>query len=140
MKTHRLFLPVIAFVALLQIPSATAGPMEDVIFLQSNHTGPQPTITSLSPASAAAGGLSFSLTVNGTNYVTGATVRWNGSPRNTTFGSATRLTAAIPSSDLSTPGAASVTVALPNGAVSNAATFNVTSDTTLIFAQIADGQ
>ena len=39
----------------------------------------KPTISSLLPASAAAGGAAFTLTVNGTDYASGAVVRWNGS-------------------------------------------------------------
>ena len=40
-----------------------------------------PTITSLSPPSAAAGGPSFTLTVYGNNFAQGAIVQWNGSNR-----------------------------------------------------------
>src|SRR4029434_3627969 len=39
---------------------------------------PTPTITSISPACAMAGGNGFTLTVNGTNFVSGSTVNWNG--------------------------------------------------------------
>ena len=44
------------------------------------------------------------LTVTGSGFVSGATVRWNGVNRTTTFVSATQLTAAIPASDLVTAG------------------------------------
>src|ERR1035438_1767588 len=37
---------------------------------------PKPTITSLSPALAVAGGPQFILTINGTNFVPGATAKW----------------------------------------------------------------
>ena len=40
---------------------------------------PVPTITGLNPASAISGGPAFTLTVNGTGFVNGAVVRWNGS-------------------------------------------------------------
>jgi hypothetical protein len=76
-----------------------------------------PTITSLSastttsnstPACASAG---ITLTVNGTNFVpNGLVVNWNGSPRQTTFVSATQLTAAISETDTAFPGPATVTV------------------------------
>jgi hypothetical protein len=63
---------------------------------------PVPTITSISPTSAVAGSTGFTLTVTGTNYVSGqSTVTWNGSPRTTTFVSATQLTADIPAADIS---------------------------------------
>ncbi|HEX4643079.1 MAG TPA: hypothetical protein VH161_06415 [Candidatus Acidoferrales bacterium] len=76
-----------------------------------------PTITSLSastsasnttPACSASG---ITLTVNGTNFVpSGLTVNWNGSPRPTTYVSATQLTAAISATDTAFPGPATVTV------------------------------
>jgi len=88
---------------------------------------PAPAITSLSPSSAMAGGAGFVLTVNGTGFVTGATVQWNGSPRTTSFVSATQLTAAIPASDIAAAGTASVTVVnpAPGGGTSAAATFTI---------------
>ena len=49
------------------------------------------TLTTLSPSSAVAGGPAFTLTVNGTGFVNGATVRWNGQARTTTFVSSTQL-------------------------------------------------
>src|SRR6202521_3195045 len=59
-----------------------------------------PTISSLSPNSATAGGAAFTLTVNGTGFVSGSTVQWNGSSRVTTFVSATQLTAGITVADI----------------------------------------
>jgi hypothetical protein len=69
-----------------------------------------PAITGLSPAEQAANAAAFTLTVNGANFLNGATVNWNGSPRTTTFVSATQLTAAITVADLTKVGTASVTV------------------------------
>src|SRR5665213_2095953 len=54
------------------------------------------TLTSLDPNGATAGGSAFTLTVNGSSFVSGATVRWNGSPLSTTFVNGTQLTAAVP--------------------------------------------
>src|SRR6185436_17879068 len=85
------------------------------------------TLTSLSPASAAAGGPGFTLTVNGTGFVSGATVQWNGAARTTTFGSSTQLTAAIPASDIAVAGTSQVTVVNPGASASNALTFTTTS-------------
>jgi len=45
---------------------------------------PLPVITSLSPASATAGGPGFTLSVNGGTFHRGSVVRWNGSDRSTT--------------------------------------------------------
>ena len=85
-----------------------------------------PTLSSLSPNSASAGGPAFTLTVNGSNFVSGSVVRWNGAARSTTFVSATQLTAAIPVSDIVTAGSAQVTVINPaGGGTSNALTFTI---------------
>jgi hypothetical protein len=75
----------------------------------------------LIPASIAPGGPDFTLTVNGTGFVSGSTVNWNGSPRATTFVSGSQLTATILSSDIATAATASVTVSspAPGGGVSN---------------------
>jgi len=86
---------------------------------------PAPTINSISPTSAIAGGAGFTLTVNGTNFVSGSTVNFNGSARTTTTVSATQLTAAILASDIATAGNFSVTVTNPGGGTSNAVTFTV---------------
>jgi hypothetical protein len=87
-----------------------------------------PTITSLNPSSAIPGGSAFTLTVDGTNYVSGSVVRWNGSDRTTTYVNSTQLTASIPASDIAAVGSASVTVfnPAPGGGTSNAATFSIT--------------
>ena len=88
---------------------------------------PAPALASLAPASTAAGSVAFTLGVNGSNFVAGSTVRWNGADRPTTFVSATRLTAAIPAADAATAGTAQVTVfnAAPGGGTSAAQTFTI---------------
>jgi len=88
---------------------------------------PVPTITSLSPASATVGGLDFTLTVTGTNFVPSSVVRWNGAARATTYVSATQLRATIPATDLLTAGTAQVTVfnPPPGGGTSNSVGFAV---------------
>jgi hypothetical protein len=85
--------------------------------------GSPPMITSISPTSAIAGGTAFNLTVNGTNFVSGSTARFNGNARATTFVSATQLTAAILASDIASAGSFSVTVTNPGGGTSNAVSF-----------------
>lgn len=63
-----------------------------------------PTITSLSPSSAALNAAAFTLTVNGTNFTSSDYVTWNGGLRNTcptgSTCSSTQLTAQILASDL----------------------------------------
>ena len=69
-----------------------------------------PAITSLSPSSAAAGGAAFTLTVNGTGFVTGNTVAWNGTSLVTKFVSATQLTASVTAALIASIGNAIITV------------------------------
>ncbi len=91
-------------------------------------TNPSPTITSLMPASTAAGGPAFTLTVAGANLVANSAVNWNGSGRQTTFVSSTQLTAAITAGDIAVGGTASVTVVnpAPGGGTSAVSTFKIT--------------
>jgi uncharacterized repeat protein (TIGR01451 family) len=88
---------------------------------------PVPTLSSLSPSTAAPGGGNFTLTVNGTNFVTGSQVQWNGSNRTTSFVSFTQVTAQILSGDITTAGSANVTVvnAAPGGGTSNVLSFSI---------------
>jgi hypothetical protein len=81
----------------------------------------------LVPASAAPGSGAFTLTVNGTGFVSGAVVNWNGSPRTTTFVSSSSLQASITAADVANKGTASVTVVnpAPGGGASNAVFFPV---------------
>jgi hypothetical protein len=78
-----------------------------------------PTVTSVNAAGAshAPGGAGFTLTVNGTNFVSTSVINFGvGTTKAepTTFVSATKLTAAIPAGDMATAGNASVTVTNPN--------------------------
>ncbi len=82
-------------------------------------------LSALAPSSAAVGGLAFTLTVNGSDFVDGAVVRWDGSARTTTFVSGTRVTAAIPASDLASGKVVQVTVLNPGGGVSSPLEFTV---------------
>lgn len=79
----------------------------------------------LVPASAPPLGPAFTLTVNGTGFVSGSTVNWNGSARATTFLSSSSLTASILASDIAAQGAVWVTVVNPGAPVSNPAFFEI---------------
>jgi hypothetical protein len=85
--------------------------------------GPAPTITSLSPSTILAGGPSFTLTVNGSTFISASAVNWNGSQLTTAFVSATQLTAQVPMADIANPGTATVTVVGPG--TSNAITLTI---------------
>lgn len=90
---------------------------------------PQPSVTSISPTSANAGDGAFTLTVNGSSFISSSVVRWNGANRATNFVSATQLTASIPATDVASAGSASVTVfnPSPGGGTSGAVTFSITT-------------
>lgn len=88
-------------------------------------TGPVPKLTSISPTSATAGGAGFTLSLTGSDFVSGCSAQWDGSARPTTFVSKTKLTASIAAANLSVGKAVRVTVANPGGGVSNAKTINV---------------
>ena len=60
------------------------------------------------------------LTLTGTNFLPGVAVTWNGSYRTTTIVDATHVTVAIPASDLSNTGTASVVATNPGAPGSNA--------------------
>ncbi len=67
-------------------------------------------IVSISPSSLKVNSDSFLLQVNGTNFVDGAQVLWNGTAKVTLLVDPTKLLAIIPERDLTTAGTISVTV------------------------------
>jgi hypothetical protein len=89
-----------------------------------------PSVSSTSPSSATAGSAGFTLTVNGSNFTSGAQVKWS-NPGNpgfvggpATFVSASQLTLQISAADIAIPGSVQVTVTVPNiASASNAAAF-----------------
>jgi 6-phosphogluconolactonase len=88
---------------------------------------PTPTITTISPNSALAGGAAFTLTINGTNFVASSMVNFGGAVPTATFVNSTQLTAAIPASSIASTGMLAVTVTNPTpaGGISNAMDFTV---------------
>jgi FG-GAP-like repeat len=92
------------------------------------QSNPVPLINQpLSPDAAAPGGAGFILTVNGTGFVTGAVVDWNGSARVTTFVNSGELKATILASDITAPGTGVVNVInpAPGGGTSNPSYFQI---------------
>ncbi len=86
---------------------------------------PAPAVSSISPASVAAGGADFTLTLYGSNFVSASVVQWNGAARPTTFVNNSQLTATISASDIVSLGNYNVTVVNPSpgGGSSPAMTF-----------------
>jgi hypothetical protein len=74
-----------------------------------------PVVHDVSPSVAVVGSPAFTLSVSGSNFVSGAKVRWSGSDRATSFVSSTQLTASIPASDIAVAGTYPVTVLNPDG-------------------------
>jgi hypothetical protein len=61
---------------------------------------PLPVLTALEPTSAVAGGDGFALIIGGQNFTPASKVYWNSTPRQTTYLSATELSAQITKEDL----------------------------------------
>lgn len=98
-----------------------------------------PLIYPLTPSATAPGGPAFTLTVNGTGFVSGAAVNWNGAALTTTFVSSSQVTASVPAANIATAGTAVVTVTnpAPGGGKSNVEYFQVTNPTTGVAFQDA---
>ncbi len=84
----------------------------------------------LIPDATAPGGPQFTLTVNGTGFVSESVVNWNGSALATQFVSGSQLTAIVPASDIATASTGWVTVVnpAPGGGTSSVAFFTVAAD------------
>ena len=83
----------------------------------------------VSPATVTAGASDFTLTVNGSGFVTGAFILWNGAQlTDTVFVSSTTMTAVVPASDIATPGPVQVSVQIPGSAVSGTTNINNTTN------------
>jgi trimeric autotransporter adhesin len=85
-------------------PSATPD------FITGASVDPLPNLGAISPQSAAAGSPAVTLSVTGSNFQSGASVLWNGTPLETSVTSASALQATIPPSALAATGTAVVTV------------------------------
>lgn len=101
-----------------------------VVLVRSNithtATGGTPAVSFLVPT-AVAGGPTFQLTVNGSGFLPGSEVLWNGSPRATTYVSSTQLVALVPSTDIAKVSSVSITVVNPGGNTSSVAPYSITA-------------
>jgi hypothetical protein len=89
----------------------------------------------LVPTAVAPGGSSFTLTVNGTGFVSGSAVNWNDTSLATTFVNSSQLTATVPAANIATASTASITLSnpTPGGGSSNVMFFPISAPTTLQF-------
>jgi IPT/TIG domain len=74
-----------------------------------------PAVAQLMPNTANAGGMGFTLTINGSNFASGAVIYWNGSPRTTMFATGSQVSTAISAADIATAGTIPVYVKNPGG-------------------------
>ena len=121
----------------LQIRKTDAGTnrinFDDIsITSYSGTSNAAPVLSSISPTSATAGSAQLTLTANGTGFISGAVINWNGTALATTFVSSIKLTAVVPATSLTTAGTASVTVFTPSpgGGTSSPSTFTINAVTT----------
>ena len=87
---------------------------------------PVPTVDQpLVPDAAKPGASAFTLTLQGSGFVTGSTVQWNGKSLKTKVVSKTKLSAKVPASYVSKAGTASVVVENPGRRTSNVSYFQI---------------
>jgi hypothetical protein len=88
---------------------------------------PMPSLSSLSPSSAAAGSPDLQIKVNGSGFTSASFVEWNGEPLAVAFVGGGQLIALVPAADLLASGSATVDVnnPAPGGGVSKTLTFTV---------------
>ncbi len=93
---------------------------------------PEPTIGGIAPTSIVAGTASEPILVNGQNFMSGATVKWNGVSIPTTYNSSTQLQAQPTTAQLASAGIIQLAVSNPApGTLSPASNFDVTYPVTL---------
>lgn len=85
-----------------------------------------PTLASVSPNTAVHGAANTTITVTGTNFVSGAVIMCSGTALTTTFGSSTSLSGPILAAQLASAGTLAITVQNPDGQIAGSVTFTVT--------------
>lgn len=115
----------IAFAAQLSVVVANPGPPQQVSNPQTLSVVNAPVISVREPSTVISGSADFTLTVLGTGYVAGSTVKLNGVALPTTYGSSAELTAAVTAAQVAAAGVLNITVTNPNGTSSAAQTLAV---------------
>jgi hypothetical protein len=93
---------------------------------------PAPTISSLSPSTVYVNSAGFTLTVNGSGFVSGAVVYWDSTALTTSYISSTQLTAPVPASYLTTTNSDWIYVTNPSAGSSGTVYFYVVALTPTI--------
>ena len=101
------------------------GEISNFMVLTVNN--PVPSLASLSPATAVAGGVAVTFQLSGSNFVYGSIVRWNGAARTSILRSPSILESTITASELRTGGEYQVFVEnpAPEGGVSSPLVFRI---------------
>jgi uncharacterized protein (TIGR03437 family) len=94
-------------------PAPGGGTSASVNFTVGAASNPAPTVTSLLPSSASAGGGPLTLTINGNGFIASSTVTFNGLLHGATFVSASQLSITLSTSDLANAGTFAVVVTNP---------------------------
>jgi hypothetical protein len=120
-----------------------------VQFVIEPASAPLPVVTSISPLGATAGGAAFTLTVNGTGFIQGSTIGWNGSQVTTTCAAmaaaatttvnaaGTQATVPVPACFIASDVTARITIYNPPSG--NPATGGGTSQGSFLFAVTGGG-
>jgi uncharacterized repeat protein (TIGR03803 family) len=120
-----LSMPGLALVFVTNPDGTTSDP---AVFFIDN---PLPVLSSLSPTSTPAGSAAFTLTLQGSGFVAGDQVLWNGVslPANLSGSSGTKLTAQVPAGLVANMGTVQVSVVDESGDQSNTLPFAITKPT-----------
>ena len=89
--------------------------------------GPRPEVLITRPTETFAGGPEFDLFLLGSNFVSGATLRWNGAVRSTVVLNSRMVRSRILQSDITEPDTVELTVVNPGDVASNGVDFTITS-------------
>jgi len=94
-------------------PLPPYSPSNILNFTVNLGTYPVPTITSITPTSAIAGSLPFSISASGNAIATGAVLNFNGAAKQSTVPNAQTILATISTADIATPGIVQVSITNP---------------------------
>jgi len=112
-------------------PAPGGGTSSSSTFTVTAPLNPAPTVTGANPASVAVHSGPFTLTVNGSDFMSSSVIRFAGTPLATTFVSANALTATVPGALVCSFGSVVVEVVNPTpGGGVGSTNFNITSATT----------
>jgi uncharacterized repeat protein (TIGR01451 family) len=104
--------------ASVSAPQGDPNPADNTAISATTVTGPTyspaPVVSSISPAFVKASSASFTLTVNGSGFVSGSVVQLNGTLLSTAFVSASQLTANVDASNVASMGWAWINVVNPS--------------------------